>query len=190
MGRQAGGLTSGLDRDVFGLRAHFCGAANTFLPKSMISRNFSLVAALLTGVVISSCTPYDENGPKPPPTRGGEAQANNKTLTAEEQQRLKEEREKAAEEARKKAEEQEKQQKNETASGGGGSGSGGGGEASGGSGKEHKGEYQFASPVPGKTGFVFSPYNNKVIDVRGIPSGMLVQDPHYPASEKKYFRVP
>ena len=50
--------------------------------------------------------------------------------------------------------------------------------------------WEFARPVPGKEGFVFSPYNNKVIDVRDIPSGTLVQDPTYAASEKKYFRVP
>ena len=51
-------------------------------------------------------------------------------------------------------------------------------------------EYQFAAPVPGKPGMVFSPYNNKVVDVRDIPSGTLVQDPTYPAEQKKYFRVP
>lgn len=53
-----------------------------------------------------------------------------------------------------------------------------------------KGDYAFANPVPGKAGFVFSPFNNKLVDVRDIPSGTLVQDPTYPASEKKYFRVP
>ncbi len=47
-----------------------------------------------------------------------------------------------------------------------------------------------ARPVPGKPGFVFSPFNNKIIDVKDIPSGTLVADPTYPASEKKYFRVP
>ena len=50
--------------------------------------------------------------------------------------------------------------------------------------------YPFANKVPGKEGFVFSPYNNKVVDVRGIPTGTLVADPTYAASEKKYFRVP
>ena len=55
---------------------------------------------------------------------------------------------------------------------------------------ESRGDYQFANKVPGKEGFVFSPFNNKVIDVRDIPSGTLVQDPTFPASEKKYFRVP
>ena len=53
-----------------------------------------------------------------------------------------------------------------------------------------KGDYAFATPVPGKEGFVFSPFNNKLVDVRDIPSGTLVQDPTYPAAEKKYFRVP
>lgn len=49
---------------------------------------------------------------------------------------------------------------------------------------------QVARPVPGKPGYVFSPFNSKVIDVKGIPSGTLVADPSYPAAEKKYFRVP
>lgn len=47
-----------------------------------------------------------------------------------------------------------------------------------------------ANAVTGKSGFVFSPYNNKIVDVRGVPSGTLVMDPSYPASEKKVFRVP
>ena len=56
-------------------------------------------------------------------------------------------------------------------------------------------DYPFANKVPGKDGFVFSPYNNKVIEVRDdqgrpIPSGTLVADPTYPPAEKKYFRVP
>jgi hypothetical protein len=55
---------------------------------------------------------------------------------------------------------------------------------------EQKRDFAFANKVPGKEGFVFSPYNNKVVDVRDIPSGTLVQDPTYPAAEKKYFRVP
>lgn len=47
-----------------------------------------------------------------------------------------------------------------------------------------------AMAVPGKPGFVFSPYNNKVIDVQGFNSGALVADPTYPMSERKFFRVP
>jgi hypothetical protein len=56
--------------------------------------------------------------------------------------------------------------------------------------EEKRAEYKFANKVPGKDGFVFSPYNNKVVDVRDIPSGTLVQDPTYTGAGKGYFRVP
>ena len=56
--------------------------------------------------------------------------------------------------------------------------------------EEKRAEYKFANIVPGKDGFVFSPYNNKVVDVRDIPSGTLVQDPTYTGAGKGYFRVP
>jgi len=47
-----------------------------------------------------------------------------------------------------------------------------------------------AVPVPGKEGVVFSPFNNKPVDVKGFASGTLVADPTFPLEEKKYFRVP
>ena len=47
-----------------------------------------------------------------------------------------------------------------------------------------------ARPVPGKPGFVFSPFNNQPIDVTDFASGNLVADPRYPLAERKYFRVP
>jgi hypothetical protein len=50
--------------------------------------------------------------------------------------------------------------------------------------------HDFATPVQDSPGFVISPFNGNIVDVREIPSGTLVQDPSYPASEKKYFRVP
>ena len=53
-----------------------------------------------------------------------------------------------------------------------------------------KQEMPTAVALEDKPGFVFSPYNNKVIDVNGLPSGTLVADPTYPTEEKKYFRVP
>lgn len=56
--------------------------------------------------------------------------------------------------------------------------------------EEKRTDYKFANKVPGKDGFVFSPYNNKVVDVRDIPSGTLVQDPTYTGAGKGYFRVP
>jgi hypothetical protein len=51
-------------------------------------------------------------------------------------------------------------------------------------------EYPVAAEVPGRPGFVFSPFNNKVVDVKGIPAGTLVADPQYPPTEKKHFYVP
>lgn len=50
--------------------------------------------------------------------------------------------------------------------------------------------YPTALAVPGRAGHVFSPYNNKLVDVTGFASGTLVADPQYPAAERKYFRVP
>lgn len=47
-----------------------------------------------------------------------------------------------------------------------------------------------AAAAPGKAGYVLSPYNHKLILVRGIPSGTVVPDPAYPDSDKKFFRVP
>jgi len=45
----------------------------------------------------------------------------------------------------------------------------------------------YARPVPGKPGFVYSPYDEKfLIDVRGAPPGTVVNDPN----SRKAFRVP
>jgi hypothetical protein len=54
----------------------------------------------------------------------------------------------------------------------------------------HSGIYPVAKPVPGKDGFVFSPFNNHPIDVKGFKSGTLVSDPRFQLSERKFFRVP
>jgi hypothetical protein len=53
-----------------------------------------------------------------------------------------------------------------------------------------KPEIPVAEAVQGKPGFVLSPFNSKVVDVRDIPPGTLVADPTYPMEEKKFFRVP
>ena len=52
------------------------------------------------------------------------------------------------------------------------------------------GTYPVAGTVVGRPGFVASPFNGKIIDVRGVSSGALVADPTFPTSEKKYFRIP
>lgn len=47
-----------------------------------------------------------------------------------------------------------------------------------------------ATKADGKEGYVISPYSDKLILVRGIPSGVVLPDQTVPASEKKFFRVP
>ncbi|MGI8480525.1 MAG: hypothetical protein ACR2MF_00410 [Chthoniobacterales bacterium] len=52
---------------------------------------------------------------------------------------------------------------------------------------EDAGALPYARPVPGKPGFVYSPYDEKfLIDVRGAPPGTVVNDPN----AGKAFRVP
>ena len=133
--------------------------------------------------LLASCYPYNENSQKKPSNKPPE-----KTLTAAEQKKLKEQRELATKEA---ATEKQEELKNTPEAN-----SGTGTTTPTSSGSEsvkpasEKRDYSYANKVPGKDGFVFSPYNNKVVDVRDIPSGTLVQDPTYPAADKKYFRVP
>ena len=143
------------------------------------------VSAALLMLVAPSCTPYVE----PPPPAPEDPAARKRT--PEEEEKIRKERE----EMKKKDEESKTPDKDKKSEG----------EQEGTVKKdpdqdgesekpkppeEKKSEIQVARPVPGKPGFVFSPFNNKVIDVKGIPSGRLVADPTYPASEKKHFRVP
>lgn len=48
---------------------------------------------------------------------------------------------------------------------------------------------KFAAPVPGKEGFVYNPYTHNQVDVRGIPSGTKVRDPH-DSNPAHIFKVP
>ena len=150
----------------------------------MSERKLIIVTAVAAGLV-ASCSPYPDPAPQPQPETGPANEE--QTMSSEQQQQLQEERRQAAEEARAEMENESASEETAGASGDTGAGNGGSGAATSGGGNQN---WEFARPVPGKEGFVFSPYNNKVIDVRDIPSGTLVQDPTYPASEKKYFRVP
>lgn len=143
----------------------------------MIPRTLTITASALA-VLFSSCHPIKETPRNPIP----------KEKTAEEIAKEKDEeaRKKAEEELKKKQEEEEKKLIDPVPDTPDGPTTG----STGGSGTTGSGDYPFANKVPGKDGFVFSPYNNKVVDVRDIPSGTLVADPTYPAAEKKYFRVP
>ena len=52
-----------------------------------------------------------------------------------------------------------------------------------------KKKYGTAAKIPGQEGYVYNPWTNKAVDVRGIPSGHLVRDPNDPNPDHK-FRVP
>ena len=136
--------------------------------------------AAIVCMTLASCYPYNENSKYRPPGQRPDKMAAASEATKKKQEELK----KAAEEDMKKREEASTPPPPQNP-----------GPTTAPSDPpapqvEKRNDYEFANKVPGKEGFVFSPYNNKVIDVRDIPSGTLVQDPTFPASEKKYFRVP
>jgi len=53
-----------------------------------------------------------------------------------------------------------------------------------------KKNYPVARRIPGKSGFVYNPYNNNPVDVRGMPSGALAIDPSDPNKATNRFRLP
>jgi len=143
----------------------------------MKSRFFAASAAL-GGFLLASCYPYDESANKKPAQ--GPAQKN---VSSAEQQRIKEQRDKMKAESDLKKKESVGETSDTTP------------ETTTPTGEttkpvEEKRDYAVANKVPGKDGYVFSPYNNKLVDVRDIPSGTLVQDPTYTGAGKGYFRVP
>lgn len=165
-------------------------ASNPHLPQkpinfpAMTSRLLT-AAVLIGGTLFVSCVPYPEyqGGAR----RGAGTDPNAKVLTPEELEAKKKDELKKKEEAEKKKKEEElakglNPDKPE--------GTPPGDNTPKPDSKPPKKDWPFANPVPGKEGFVFSPYNNKMVDVRDIPSGTLVQDPTYPAAEQKRFRVP
>lgn len=140
--------------------------------------HFSTVFAALGCVLLASCYPYDESKNK----RQAPKQTQ-KTLTAAEQQKLKEQRERMKEKEDLANKEMPPAPGTETQTTTPG-------ETVTPPTVEKRSEYPVAMKAPGKEGYVLSPFNNKLIDVKGMPSGQLVSDPTYPESAKKFFRVP
>lgn len=136
----------------------------------------------LASVLLVSCYPYPENQPRHRANPNNRTNTNKPAVTPVEQDKLKEDQLKL-----KKAEEEKKKQAetiNNTTEAPKQS------ELPKPSVTPPRADYEYAMKAPGKEGFVLSPYNKKLIDVRGFAKGSLAQDPTYPASEKKYFRVP
>jgi len=52
-----------------------------------------------------------------------------------------------------------------------------------------KKSYPIAVPIPGKSGWVYNPYNNNPVMIQGIASGKTVRDPKDPNTDHK-FKVP
>ncbi len=50
-------------------------------------------------------------------------------------------------------------------------------------------DYPVATPIPGKPGYVYNPFNNNPVYVQGIASGRVVRDPKDPNTDHK-FRLP
>ena len=140
--------------------------------------HFSTAFAALGCVLLASCYPYDESKNKKPALKQTQ-----KTMTAAEQQKLKEQREqmKAKEELANKVAPTDPGTEIPARQDGGTVTP---------PTVEKRSEYPVAMKAPGKEGYVLSPFNNKLIDVKGMPSGQLVSDPTYPESAKKFFRVP
>lgn len=43
-------------------------------------------------------------------------------------------------------------------------------------------DYRYAMPVPGREGWVYNPFTNRPVDVRGVESGRLIYDERDPAN--------
>jgi hypothetical protein len=140
---------------------------------------FTTTLATVGCVLLASCYPYNENQQKKLNPK-----ALQKAVVSPEQQKLKEQRDKvkAAAKTKKKEALAQVEEPSMTPTEG---------EAP----KlpttaTTRKEIPVAVKVPGKEGYVLSPFNNKLIDVTGMASGQLAADPTYPESEKKHFRVP
>lgn len=157
------------------------GNFNTSSALTAMNFRLSSIIATLGCVLLASCYPYDESKHQKPTQK-----TKQKTVTTAEQQKIQEQRDqlKATEEAKKKEEEL----KNPVAENPGTAAPTT--ETPKPPTEEKRTDYAVANKVPGKEGYVFSPYNNKLVDVRDIPSGTLVQDPTYTGAGKGYFRVP
>lgn len=149
---------------------------------SLTVMNFRFTTALvaLACVSLAACYPYDESRDR---RRVPKKNVEN-TVSSAEQQKIQAQRE----ELKKKEEAAKKEEPKEITEVPGGNIPPS--EAPKPPVEEKKPDIPVANKVPGKDGYVFSPFNNKLIDVRDIKSGTLVSDPTYPESAKKHFRVP
>lgn len=145
-----------------------------------MSLNYLILVLGAAALLISACapfTPYDPNRSRSQPDAPAVTPDDSEVVTSTEQDELRDARRQAELEAE--ARDSESTTDNTTSGGGDG-----GTTSTGGS------DYRRAVPIPGKEGFVFNPFTNNPVDVRGIPSGSLVYDPQDPNKDRNRFRVP
>ena len=122
--------------------------------------------------VMSACAPFTPYDPNPSSSGGGPTPVSTNptdVVTSPEQEELRLAREKAARDDELRNGEVDPPNRPDNNAGGS--------------------DYRRAILIPGKEGFVFNPFTNNPVDVRGIPSGTLVRDPQDSNAEHK-FRVP
>lgn len=150
-----------------------------------MNRHLSTCVAAIACLLLASCYPVNENPEQKPAAKQPE-----KTAAAADAEKLKEQ-----EAARKKDKEKEDLAQEKTPEKTDSSTEPTTSEKPKSS-TESKGKsYPVAIRAPGRENCVLSPYNNKLVSTlddnnKPLPTGTLVQDPSYPASEKKFFRVP
>jgi hypothetical protein len=144
----------------------------------------------LASVLLVSCYPVQENQPR---KHKAGARPNPPAVTQTEQTKLNEQREKQqkAEDAKNRLTETNQPSTDVPAGTGEGTTPPDNGKKT----EPRRVDYPVAQKAPGMEGFVLSPYNSKIIDVRDDngkprPKGTLLSDPTFQESEKKYFRVP
>lgn len=145
-----------------------------------MSLNYLILVLGAAALLISACapfTPYDPNRNRSQADAPAVTPDDSEIVTSTEQDELRDARRQAELEAE--ARDSESTTDNTTSGGGDG-----GTTSTGGS------DYRRAVPIPGKEGFVFNPFTNNPVDVRGIPSGSLVYDPQDPNKDRNRFRVP
>lgn len=132
-----------------------------------------LILPLGCVALIGACAPYppypgqQSQGQKPQPEKPTE------TVTDEKQRQIEENRRRLKAQEARRREQARKEAQNTTTK----------------PALPTKPKYPTATAVPGKAGFVFNPYTQNIVDVKGIGSGKLVRDPEDGDPTHK-FRVP
>ncbi|MFT6862254.1 MAG: hypothetical protein ACJAVK_000811 [Akkermansiaceae bacterium] len=150
----------------------------------------NLIGLVLTSLLLASCTPFPPYQGVPNPNGqqvAAPVEATKTVVELKEEEDLRKARVKANAEA--KARRDALREQKDEATGGGSAGGDDVIQPIKRNPVKRPSKYRTAMAIPGKPGFVFNPWTNKAVDVRGIPSKQLIRDPNDGNSDHK-FRVP